>query len=137
LRACPSLSAETSLAVADIIEYMAQHLMALKQRLESAQNRMKIQADKNRVDKEFTVGDKVLLKLQPYTHSSVASRPFPKLSYKYFGPYTVMERIGQVAYKLELPSDSHIHPVFHISQLKPYRPDYTPIFSTLPMLTDL
>jgi hypothetical protein len=123
--------------VADIIEHMAQHLMALKQRLESAQNRMKIQANKNRVDKEFTVGDKVLLKLQPYTHSSVASRPFPKLSYKYFGPYTVMERIGQVAYKLELPSDSHIHPVFHISQLKPYRPDYTPIFSTLPMLTDL
>jgi hypothetical protein len=65
-----------------LAELWAQHLMALKQRLESAQNRMKIQADKNRVDKEFTVGDKVLLKLQPYTQSSVASRPFPKLSYK-------------------------------------------------------
>jgi hypothetical protein len=137
LGACPPLSAETSPAMADIIEDRAQHLMALKQRLESAQNRMKIQADKNRADKEFTVGDKVLLKLQPYTQSLVASRPFPKLSYNYFGPYTVMERIGQVAYKLELPSDGLIHPVFHISQLKPYRPNYTPVFSTLPMLTDL
>lgn len=67
LGVCPTTSAETSPTVADIIEHRDQHLLALKQRLEAAQNRMKIQADKNRVDKEFTVGDKVLLRLQPYT----------------------------------------------------------------------
>jgi hypothetical protein len=123
--------------VAKIIEHRDQHLEALKHRLEEAQNRMKLQADHHHTDKEFSIGDKVLLKLQPYTQSSVASRPFPKLSYKYFGPYTVLEKIGQVAYKLTLPADSQMHPVFHISQLKSYHPNRTPIFSTLPMLTDI
>ena len=108
-----------------------------KQRLEQAQNRMKVFADKNRTNIEFFVGDQVLLKLQPYTQSSVANRPCPKLSNKFFGPYKILERIGTVAYCLELPNESQIHPVFHVSQLKQFHPDYTPIFSKLPMLTDL
>lgn len=37
----------------------------------------------------LSVGDQVLLKLQPYTQSSVANPPFPKLSFKYFGLYKV------------------------------------------------
>lgn len=83
------------------------------------------------------MGDQVLLKLQPYSQSSIANRPFPKLAYKYFGPYEVLERIGSVAYRLELPANSLIHLVFHISQLKPFHADYTPIYDELPVLTDL
>jgi len=98
---------------------------------------MKIFADRNKTDQQFSVGDSVLLRLQPYTQSSVTNRPFPKLSYKFFGPYTVLEKIGAVAYRLQLPDDSSIHPVFHISQLKAFHPDYTPVYTTLPTLTDL
>jgi len=134
---CPTISTETSPDITEIIEHREQHLEVLKQRLLTAQNRMKLQADKKRTERVFTVGDKVLLKLQPYTQSSVASKPYPKLAYKYFGPYTVLERIGSVAYKLELPEGSQVHPVFHISQLKQYHPDHSPVFSNLPMLSDI
>lgn len=98
---------------------------------------MKMMADKNRTNFQFQVGDQVLLKLQPYTQSLVANRPYPKLAYKYFGPYKVLETIGVVAYKLELPDNAMIHPVFHISQLNPFAADYTPAYDKLPVTTDL
>ena len=66
--------------MAEIIENRDKHLVALKQRLEEAHNRMKLQADKHRSDLTLSVGDKVLLRLQPYTQSSVANRPSPNLS---------------------------------------------------------
>jgi len=98
---------------------------------------MKMAADKHRLDQEHQVGDMVLLKLQPYAQSSLVNQPFPKLSFKYFGPYKVLERIGRAAYRLELPVDSQIHLVFHVSQLKPFSPDYTPVFSELPNIAEL
>jgi len=110
--AVPTVPASTSNTVAEIIENRELHLQALKTNLAKAHNRMKLLADQKRQDYHFSVGDQVLLKLQPYTQSSVANRPFPKLAYKYFGPYTVQERIGNVAYRLELPEGSLIHPVF-------------------------
>jgi len=61
------ISPDTLPTIADIIENRELHLQSLKQHLASAQNRMKVMADKKRVDLQFQMGDQVLLKLQPYT----------------------------------------------------------------------
>jgi hypothetical protein len=76
---------------------------------------MKFQADKRRSDRVFQEGELVFLKLQPYVQSSVVNRPCPELAYKYFGPFKVLKKIGSVVYYLELPENSLVHPVFHVS----------------------
>jgi hypothetical protein len=111
----PEVSRETTPTVDEVLQNRELHIQALKTHLVAAQNKMKLQADKKRTFLEFTVGEKVLLKLQPYVHTSVARRPYPKIAFKYYGPYEIVEKIGNVAYKLKLPEGSLIHPVFHIS----------------------
>lgn len=89
-----------------------------------ARDRMKLQADKGRSERSFALGDAVYIKLQPYVQSSVARRACHKLSFRYFGPFTITKRIGQVAYRVALPETSTIHPVFHVSLLrKALKPD--------------
>jgi hypothetical protein len=112
-------------------------LIDLKHHLAAAQNRMKLQADKKRSDRQYQVGDLVLLKLQLYVQQSVVNRPYPKLALKYYGPYEILERLGAAAYKLDLLEGSLIHSVFHVSQLKPFTPNYSPVFAELPTLLDL
>lgn len=95
LGSLPPMPAETSSASADtVLQERDLQLSLLKKHLADAQNRMKIQADRHRSNSEFSVGEKVLLKLQPYAHQSVVNGPFPKLAYKFFGPYEVLERVG-------------------------------------------
>lgn len=91
----------------------------LRVQLLRAQQRMKAAADQNRRALEFREGDYVYLKLQPYRQKSLAKHPYAKLAPRYYGPYQVLQRIGHVAYKLNLPPTSKVHPVFHVSLLKP------------------
>jgi hypothetical protein len=93
-------------------------LRTLKENLVMAQNRMKQQADQGHSEHEFVEGDQVFLHLQPYKKTSLKSQHCQKLAPKFYGPYRILKRVGPVAYQLEFPSHSKLHPVFHVSFLK-------------------
>lgn len=86
----------------------------LRDNLSKASNRMKQMAHQKRKDREFDLGDMVYVKLKPYEQASVTIRECHKLAAKYFGPYKVIEKVGKVAYRLELPTTAKIHNVFAI-----------------------
>jgi transposase InsO family protein len=115
------LSSVNTCSVPDVHAWLEERQLMqdlLRQHLDRVRLRMKHYADKNRSERVFAMGDSVYLKLQPYVQSSVALRAHHKLLFKYYGPYAVLERIGEVAYRLDLPTTSRIHPVVHVSQLK-------------------
>nr|GEV17196.1 protein kinase-like domain, phloem protein 2-like protein [Tanacetum cinerariifolium] len=75
----------------------------LRSNLLAANDRMKSKADSRRREVEFSFGDLVYLKLHPYRQSTVVVRLSAKIGPKFFGPYKFLERVGPVAYRLELP----------------------------------
>nr|GEV35895.1 transposon Ty3-G Gag-Pol polyprotein [Tanacetum cinerariifolium] len=132
----PSISHYTlgSSHVASIDMTLIEHqrlISLLKENLKRIRQRMTDQANKHRIKKEFQVGDMVYLRLRIYRQSSGQKIDFQKLSKHYFGPFKILERIRKVAYRLELPTGSCIHPIFHVSLLWSSHGNPTP--SNLPL----
>ncbi|XP_038885809.1 uncharacterized protein LOC120076104 [Benincasa hispida] len=100
----------------------AKPLRSLAPYLERASKRMKKWADKKRRALEFQAGDKVLIKLRPEKFRFRGQRD-QRLVRKYEGPVEVIEKVGRTSYRVQLPSWMKIHPVIHVSILKPYHSD--------------
>ncbi|XP_068644720.1 uncharacterized protein [Aristolochia californica] len=81
---------------------------------------MKAYYDQYHHDIQYNQGDFVWLRLPPYREPSFASTRH-KLLPKYFGPFQILQPVGQVVYKLHLPPESELHNVFHVSLLKPLK----------------
>ncbi|KAK2991863.1 hypothetical protein RJ640_013038 [Escallonia rubra] len=92
--------------------------------LEKAARRMKKHADKNMRSQEFNVGDKVMVKQLPQDRKFLRGRDSHLLQ-KYDGPLTIVKKIGKMAYKVDPPHwwSHQLHPVFHVSMLKPFYED--------------
>ncbi|KAL0430576.1 UNVERIFIED_CONTAM: Retrovirus-related Pol polyprotein from transposon [Sesamum radiatum] len=94
---------------------------------------IKQQADRHRQDRVFNIGDWVLLRLHAYHQHSVHRRSSHKLAKHFFGLFQIRSRIGEVAYELDLPNSSRVHPVFHVSLLKPFHGENTHVGGSLPL----
>ncbi|GJZ35685.1 putative reverse transcriptase domain-containing protein [Tanacetum coccineum] len=102
----------------ELVQETIKKIIQIKQRMQVARDRQKSYADLKRKLMEFQVGDKVMLKVSPWKVVVRFSKQ-GKLNPKYVGPFKVLERVGDVAYKLELPEElSRVHNTFHVSNLK-------------------
>ncbi|CAN6308396.1 unnamed protein product [Urochloa humidicola] len=107
-------------------------LADIKQRLLQAQGIMKEAHDKDHREVEFAVGEWVWLHLNHRSAVAIKDSKDHKLSPKYYGPFKVLERIGAVAYRLQLPAKAKIHDVFHVAFLKKYIGESPQVIAQLP-----
>ncbi|GKB45834.1 putative reverse transcriptase domain-containing protein [Tanacetum coccineum] len=93
----------------ELIQETTEKIIQIKQRMQAARDRQKSYADLKRKPMEFQIGDKVMLKVSPWK-GVVRFGKRGKLNPRYVGPFKVIERVGEVAYKLELPEElSRVH----------------------------
>ncbi|KAI3768632.1 hypothetical protein L2E82_19462 [Cichorium intybus] len=115
---CWSEAGEKTIAGPEIITETEMKIKSIREHMRVAQQRQKQYADKRRKPLEFQVGDMVMLKVSPWK-GIIRFGKRGKLSPRFIGPFCIIQRVGAIAYKLELPDELRgIHNVFHISHLR-------------------
>jgi hypothetical protein len=99
---CWTETGDNALIGSDLVVETTEKIKLVIQRLETAQSRQVSYADKSRRYVEFEVGDHVFLKVSPMKGVRRFGRK-GKLAPRYIGPFLILERVGKVAYHLELP----------------------------------
>ena len=104
----------------EIVEETTQNNQVIKANLKAAQDRQKSIADRHSTNIVYKVSDWVFLKLSPMK-GFVRFEKKGKLSLRYIGSYQIVERVGEVAYRLSLSLElARVHNVFHMSMLRRY-----------------
>ncbi|GJV80061.1 putative reverse transcriptase domain-containing protein [Tanacetum coccineum] len=102
----------------EIVHETTEKIIQIKKRIQAARDRQKSYADRRRKPLEFEVGDKVMLKVSPWK-GVIRFGKRGKLNPRYIGPFKILDRVGTLAYRLELPEQlSRVHSTFYVSILK-------------------
>ncbi|XP_041003993.1 uncharacterized protein LOC121249348 [Juglans microcarpa x Juglans regia] len=101
--------------------------------MRAAQSRQKSYEDNGHCQLEFELGDKVFLRIAPMKRVMRYAKK-DKLSPRSVGPFEILNRIGPMAYRVALPPAlSKVHDVFHVSMLRKYMSDPTPLIDYEPL----
>nr|GEU33110.1 putative reverse transcriptase domain-containing protein [Tanacetum cinerariifolium] len=102
----------------ELVQENTEKISQINDRLKVARDRQKSYADKRRKPLEFSVGEYVLLKVSPWK-GVVRFRKKGKLAPRFVGPFEIIEKVGPVAYRLDLPEELNgVYDTFHVSNLK-------------------
>ncbi|GJU18604.1 putative reverse transcriptase domain-containing protein [Tanacetum coccineum] len=102
----------------ELVQEITKKISQIKGRLKAARDRQKSYADKRMKPLEFSVGDYVLLKVSPWK-GIVHFGKKGKLASRFVGPFEIIEKVGHVAYRLDLPEELNgVHDTFNVSNLK-------------------
>ncbi|GJT22322.1 putative reverse transcriptase domain-containing protein [Tanacetum coccineum] len=102
----------------ELVQETTEKISQIKDRLKATRDHQKSYADKRRKPLEFSVGDYVLLKVSPWK-GVVRYGKKGKLAPRFVGPFEIIEKVGPVAYRLDLPKELNgVHDTFHVSNLK-------------------
>ena len=122
--------------VNDFVALRASVIQHVRHKMAEAQERQKYHADKHgrRNENRFEVGEKVLLSVKNLPTSAISTIPTGKQRggatklLPRIGPFEILEKIGDVDYRLDIPRRMRLHPTFYVGLLKPYLdPEKTPI----------